>query len=76
MRRRLLQLLVVLLAVGAVVATAPTASADYPWLWCVEWEACENAPPCVMGLSHYNYVMCCTILDYCESWSGWSGNCC
>ena len=71
MRRRMIQLLFMLVAVGAMVETGEAQG----W-WCIEWEACEPTASCAPRLGQYIYQMCCTILDYCASWRAATGNCC
>lgn len=83
MRRRLLQLVVLAALVTGVVVGAPANSAGdgptksdgNPWLWCFEWQSCEPAPSC-KRLAQFEYRMCCTILDYCETYRRATRNCC
>ena len=59
MRRRLIQLLVVLIAAGAVIGTLAPAEAGG---WCVEFYACEPSGPCSeepTRSDYYRYVVCC-----------------
>lgn len=72
MRRRLIQLFVVLIAVGAVIGTPAPAEAG----WCVEFYACEPSGRCAFGDDYYRYFLCCDDFNMnCESWRSWAGCC-
>ena len=55
MRRRLMQLLVVLVTVGAVIGTPAPAEAG----WCVNWYSCEPVGSCDDAYDYVGYRMCC-----------------
>lgn len=71
MRRRLIQLLVVLIAVGALVEVGTAQS----YLWCTSWTTCEPGW-CSGRLTQFEYELCCYSDAECDDWRWSTGWCC